>query len=103
MNEKKNRVYVMFKSKDRIIENDLDALIEYVLRVYRIDDYYRILLNTKRNEIRNTLILCYDLYIENKNDILYYVAQSVDYTNRNNSNLMLQTCREIALEYNNSL
>ena len=52
--EKKQRVYVMFKSKDRIIQNDLGPLIEYVLCMYRIDSYYTVLLNTKRNEIRNT-------------------------------------------------
>ena len=99
--EKKQRVYVMFKNKDRIIENDLDALIEYVLRTYHINNNDRFYLDTKRNEIRNTHLFSYETYIEHKSNILHYTATIINHQNRHNSNLMLERSRQIALEYNN--
>ena len=99
--EKKQRVYVMFKSKDRIIENDLDPLIEYILRTYNINHNDSFSLNTKRDEIQNTPILPYETYIEHKSDILHYTATIINRQNRHNRDSMVQTSRRTALEYNN--
>ena len=99
--EKKNRVYVMFKSKDRVIENDLDPLIEYILRTYNINHNDSFSLNTKRDEIRNTHLFSYETYIEHKSDILHYTATIINRQNRHNRDSMVQTSRRTALEYNN--